>query len=102
MAGPEEGAVILTDEQPAIDLQKLFAEAVADVELGRRHPCNSSPTCRAALGCPRCLHAALKGIDVARIDVFVGVGIVRLTMEEGCGKTQPCVVAFQVPLTIHN
>jgi hypothetical protein len=48
------------------------------------------------------LHAVLRGIDVARVDVFPKVGVTRFTMDKGCGKAEPCIVAFQVPVTIHK
>ena len=84
------------------DYSALISEALADVEAGIQHPCGTTPTCRAAGGCPRCFQAVLRGIDVARVDVFAETGIVRFTMDEGCGKPQPCVVSFNVPLEIHE
>jgi hypothetical protein len=87
------------------DYTALFDEALADVETGVLHPCGTSPSCAQMGGCPRCFAAVMSGADigVAAIEVFTKAGIVRLTMSEGCGKPQPCVVSFRnVPLTIHG
>ena len=81
----------------------LFSEALADVDAGVRHPCGTTADCRAMGGCPRCYQALMRGsVDVARVDVFPKAGIVRLTMDAGCGKPDACVVSFNVPLAIHR
>jgi hypothetical protein len=81
----------------------LFSEALADVDTGVRHPCGTTADCRAMGGCPRCYQGVMRGrVDVARVDVFTKAGLVRLTMDTGCGRAEPCVVSFKVPLTIHG
>jgi len=72
----------------------LIAEAVADVEAGNRHPCNTTQACREAAGCPRCISGLLKGMDIGveRVEVFRS-GIIRITTA-GHGRGR-CTVAFR-------
>jgi len=94
--------MILTDEQPAIDLQKLFAEALADVESDVKHPCKTTEHCCEMSGCPRCFQGVMKGdLGVLSVDIFPESRIVRITTVGHEGK--PCVVSFRnVPMTIHG
>lgn len=81
----------------------LFDEALADVETGAQHPCGTSPACAQMGGCPRCFAATMTGdIGVASIEVFTKTGVIRLTMSEGCGEPQACVVSFRnVPVKVY-
>lgn len=77
-------------------LDTLFAEAIAEVDSGIKSPCGTSAPCKQMGGCPRCFAAVMSGADigVASITVYRKTGIVRLALSPGCGKTQPCEVAF--------
>jgi hypothetical protein len=82
-------------------LDNLFDAAVAEVDSGIKSPCRTSPQC--VIGCPRCIGAVMQGSDigVASITVYRKTGIVRLRIDPGCSKTQPCEVAFSgVPINI--
>jgi hypothetical protein len=83
------------------DYATLVTEAVADVEAGNRHPCNTTQRCREASGCPRCLSGLVKGdIGVETIAVFRS-GAVRITTSGHDGH--PCTVAFRnVEVTIYE
>jgi hypothetical protein len=74
------------------DYATLVAEAVADVEAGNRHPCNTTQRCKEASGCPRCLSGLVKGdIGIERVEVFRS-GVIRFTTAGHDGH--PCTVAF--------
>jgi hypothetical protein len=75
------------------DYTTLVAEAVADVEAGNRHPCNTTQRCKEASGCPRSLSGLVKvDIGVETIVVFRS-GTVRITTAGHDGH--PCTVAFR-------
>ena len=80
---------------------RLFAEALADVESGLKHPCNLTQDCQEARGCPRCFSGVMRGdLGVLHVDVFES-GTIRITTTGHDGE--PCTVAFRgVPVTVHQ
>ncbi len=82
---------------------QLFAEAVADVESGVRHPCSTTEHRCEMGGCPRCFCGIMRGeIGIEHIEVFAQRGIIRITTK-GCGYPTPCVVSFRgVSVTVHK
>lgn len=85
-------------------LEKLFSEAVADVESGKQHACHTSQECRLMTGCVKCTPVVRGEIGVQHVEVFPGedgVGILRITTSERHGGS-PCVVSLRIPMTIHG
>jgi hypothetical protein len=73
--------------------ESLFAEALADVESGIKHPCKLRQDCQEARGCPGCISGAMKGdLGILSVDVFES-GTLRITTVGHNGK--PCVIAFR-------
>lgn len=83
------------------DYSALVAEALADVEAGRKHPCKLTQDCQEARGCPRCISGVIRGdLGVLHVDVFES-GTIRITTTGHDGE--PCTVAFRsVPVTVHQ
>ena len=74
-------------------LSILFAEALADVEAGRKHTCRTTEHCQEMGGCPRCFQGVMRGdLGILSVDVFTESGVVRVTTVGHDGK--PCVVSF--------
>ena len=84
------------------DYSALVAEALADVEAGRKHPCGTTEHCQEMGGCPRCFQGLMKGdLGILAIDVFAGSRVIRITTVGHDG--QPCTVAFRnVPVNVHR
>jgi hypothetical protein len=66
--------------------------------------CRMTEDCRPELGgCFCCGRVAIKGIDIARVDIYRERGLVSFTMAEGCGKESPCRVYIRnVEVSIHD
>lgn len=76
------------------DYSKLFNDALADVEAGRRHACLTNTECRLMSGCAKCGTAVLRGaVPVGRIEVNKRTGVVRLTVASDHGHGE-CLVSF--------
>lgn len=57
-----------------IEYSKLFADALADVEAGNRHPCKTTEHCCEMGGCPRCFQGVMRGdVGIEHVDVFDSV-----------------------------
>jgi len=93
----------LTDQQPAIDLQKLFEAAVEEVDSKRKLACNTTTLCRQMAGCSKCLGLMRsQDVGVQSVTLYRKTGVVRLTLSPEHGG-KPCEVAFQgVPVVIHE
>lgn len=81
---------------------QLIEEAVASVS--EDSICRLADDCRPELGgCFRCGRVAIKGIDIARVDVYASQNLVSFTMAEGCGKSAPCRVYIKnVEIVTHE
>ena len=77
-------------------------EQVSDTESGGI--CRLTDDCRVELGgCFRCGRIAIKGIDIARVDIWRERRLVSFTMAEGCGKEASCRVYIKnVEVSIHD
>jgi hypothetical protein len=84
------------------DYATLVADAVADVEAGNRHQCNTTQARREASGCPRCLGGLARGMDIGieRVEVFRS-GVIRLTTA-GHGQGRCTVALRNIEVTIHE
>jgi hypothetical protein len=84
---------------------QLIADAVEQVsETESGGICRMTEDCRPELGgCFRCGRVAIKGIDIARVDLYVSQNLVSFTMATGCGKSSPCRVYIKnVEVSIHD
>ena len=82
--------------------ESLFAEALADVESGVKHPCGTTDHCQEMGGCPTCFQGLMRGdLGILAIDVFADSGVIRITTVGHDG--QPCTVAFRnVPVNVRR
>jgi hypothetical protein len=94
---------MLTDQQPAIDLDALFSAAVEEVESKKKSACLTTDLCRQMSGCGKCL-GLMKSQDVGveSVVVYRKTGVVKLTLSAEHGG-KPCTIAFQgVPVEVHE
>ena len=66
--------------------------------------CRMTADCRPELGgCSRCSRAVMRGVDIARVDVYREQNLVSFTMDQGCVKQTPCRVYIRnVDIAIHK
>jgi hypothetical protein len=88
-------------------LEKLYAEAVADVESGAAatRNCGTTQECRLMTGCIRCAGILSGEVGIEHVEIFPGdneMGILRITTTGTHRSPNACVVSFKVPMTIRK
>jgi hypothetical protein len=80
-------------DQPTIDLQDLYADAIAEVDSGVETPCHLSEQC--VIGCPRCYAGMLRGdLGIESLTLYKKTGVLRVKFTTSHDGKQPCEVVL--------